>query len=768
MYKYLLTTIMCLASFAMQAYDLPTTAKGKPKLFENERESHKWEKCAEQRNWGEFSMNPWIVYAAVDGAIAYTSPSETSVQEMTIGFMEDFYVADLQGDFAQLFYYDSRLNGLQIPEGISKKKSEAKKNSRKNGYVGWVKVDDLLLWTSCPRNNKGIYKKVAIVKDLKKVKKDNVNKVPNLYKDEKCQIPTGNSVSGMEFYFRYKTNKDGNALVSTDYKTDARMTNKKVGWIEAQEFINWDTRICWEPSFESDKNDNAYTYNTNDAAYDYNNRELTSKTKLDKRKEPQFPRSPILNFRSDIAELAVIGNLNEGGTSIEDAIRIQKEIEKLERSMATINVVFVMDASNSMDKCFPAMSNAVDQITQYRYAKDMNIKYGAVAFRNYKDEASGNLVQMCQLTDDAQKVVGFLKNVKCFSAEKVEPREAMFYGLKYAAENMNWKEDESNFIILISDVMSEDPDKKGITTKTIINTLCDKKINLVAFQARSQQDAPYQNFSSQLTKIIKGTLNQLGYNAAPREDISHIFMYEQSDTWPLRPMGYRWKNSNDQTIKPQELTEMATDVIKEFISKTDDNIALLRSKVGGGTGQNFDASICEALIRKGIIRKCEDLNGLVKVTGYSQMFYSNDKRMFTPCVFMAETELNDLIQDLSKATKNSSSKRRQELQKQCLQLILTYTGQKINADALSDSQATASAIDAIEQECRYEFYKDVKNIIENPMSLDDDEVDVVVKRLKDGIEKLQNVQNDPTSRLEQNGKKYYYVLLEDMPLVTKY
>ena len=246
---------------------------------------------------------------------------------------------------------------------------------------------------------------------------------------------------------------------------------------------------------------------------------------------------------------------------------------------------------------------------------------------------------------------------------------------------------------------------------------------------------------------------------------TQIFYYNKDYTkrWPLRPMGYKFKESDEQNINPSELTNMATNIIKDFIITTNENIEKLDKSTSGGSTE-IDQSICEALIRKGVIETCDDLKGTVRISGHTRRLWTQGKRMFVPCVFLADKELNDLIRDLEQVTRGTVVNTKGELQKVFKKLILSYTGQQLTADAMTDFKRI---IESIELECGYTFYDNVKKHVLNPNQLPDSEIQHLVNSLKNSIRVLKAKQNDSSTYKEQDGNKYYYILLEDMPLVRR-
>ena len=161
---------------------------------------------------------------------------------------------------------------------------------------------------------------------------------------------------------------------------------------------------------------------------------------------------------------------------------------------------------------------------------------------------------------------------------------------------------------------------------------------------------------------------------------------------------------------------------------------------------------------------CDDLKGTVRISGHTRRLWAQGKRMFVPCVFLADKELNDLIRDLEQVTRGTVVNTKGELQKVFKKLILSYTGQQLTADAMTDFKRI---IESIELECGYTFDYNVKKHVLNPNQLSDSEIQQLVNRLKNSIRVLKAKQNDSSTYKEQDGNKYYYILLEDMPLVTR-
>lgn len=765
----------------------PERMEGKPEMFnETSRNSYRWDEISSSGNYGRSTDNVWTVYVTNKNANIYSSASGTSTLSYTeLNFMEDFYVADLVENRVLLYYSEKKITDLDYSYGEEKRKiikgviekeySVRKIGKRTDGCIGWVNVKDLLLWEICPRTEEGIFKKIAVVKNTENATAGTFKDTrTELFADPECRTHFSPSryVNPLDFCYAFKRSASGeNVLVYNGYQFNGgiKMENQQIGWIKQSEFIDWNTRICWEPAFKGELNNYAYSFNSEENAENEDMHHILSKVKLmqGQRKNAQtFPRFPVTDFDRSIAELSVLGM----GKSDIDYEKIQGEYQKLEKSLSRINIVFVMDATNSMKPCFDAVKRAVDDISTYKYRND-NVYFGVVVYRNYKDAASGGLDQCLPLTNDCDRVSDFLSKVSCYSAS-ADPQEAMFHGLNYAADKMDWQGSISNFVVLITDVSTKNPDEKGLSANSIINKYASKQINLVSYQVRSQKDAAYRNFSSQMVDITEGLLTKLGYPiTSGYNERTKGFMYYQTAAqkkFPLRPMAVRYKNADDNSINSTELTDFTINIIKEFIDETDRaRLGLKNHEAGGET--EFDKSICEVLIRKGVIRKCEDLQGFTfKVSAYSFMNYhpyDDMKKMYTPCVFMSDKEYDDLVNELEKVIRGTSQNRREILRNAAIKLILSYSGQKNMFDISSSD--IIKHINEIERECGYTFYRDVKDLIRKPETMSDNQINAIINRLRNEITRLENLRNKSENYKYQDGHRYFYILLEDMPMVIK-
>jgi hypothetical protein len=493
---------------------LPERAMGIPKVFLDEEESWNWAEIAKDRRWGESSNQFWRVYVDREGVKAYESPRSTSRVVKKLSFMnsEDvFYVAQEQNGYVLLYLEKDQQQNLEI--------------SDKAKAIGWVSVDELLLWSTCPRTISQIYQKAVILKDPEEIQnKKDLNEVsPEFSKSPHEMISTKRRATDLEFYFVFKM-VDGAALLLEDNKITNSLSSTKKGWMKKGLYTLWNDRLCYEPNFGEEVEGATaaiFTYRTDAVRFKStgNANEFDSllfNEKLStKRWSPKKVRFPVIDIDqgSYISRVGTISSLGSSSSPTspddnEEWEKLTQKINEIETKLRKTNVVFVMDGTSSMKKYYQPMAKALEQAMQQNEMQGANMHFGAVVYRNYADEKDGRLIETKQLTNNYMSVAQWLVSRECRSIGDSH-YEAMLYGLETALEKMNWSKESSNFIILVGDAANELPDSKGKTLDGIAAKLAAKGINLVVFQANHMDHAAYHDFALQTQKLVMKSLSLL-------------------------------------------------------------------------------------------------------------------------------------------------------------------------------------------------------------------------------------------------------------------
>ena len=770
----LLFATMCCGTIKAQM-TLPDKAMGIPKVFLDEEESWNWADIVSNRSWGECSSQFWRVYVDRDGVKAHESPNVTSKVVNIFNFMDKddiLYVARIQNGYALLYKEKYEQTNLAIS-----------KNAKSQG---WVSVDELLLWSTCPRTTSQVYQKAVILKDVDELqnKKDLNVASPEFSKSPSSMVSTGRRATDLEFYFVYKI-VNGSALLLEDNKITTAIASSKKGWMRQGLYTQWNDRLCFEPNFGRDvEGEEAAVFSEKTSARMFKSNGGTSrdlnpiwKEALgEKRWAPKKVRFPVIEMdRSYIATVGTISSFasSNGNVNTSEIDRITNQIDAIESKLRRINVVFVMDGTNSMRNYYQPMAKALTQAMSQNEMQGTNIYFGAVVYRNYADEKEGRLVDKKQLTQDYMSVANWLVGQECRSIG-ASHYEAMYYGIETALDQMNWSKDNCNFLVLVGDAANANQDAKGKTLEGIAKKITDKGVNLVVFQANHLDHSAYHDFPLQVQKLMFNELGKLTNRIIARSDFklqNQLYTYKNSDNFMIISAGFRFAEIN-KSESESNLKNLVEDKIVDFKRQAEENLTRLRTALEGLGGSSdmteFAEGAIEFLKEKGFadadIRMLKERNTTLKIKGFATRV-AGTTDVFTPCVFMAKPELDLLIQSLSSVNSNVSENPRKDLQDAIKSLALSYVGQNANADDLEvdDVMNAVLGLTSITGQSVLSGIN-IKDIT-NPAKVSQAQINDFMESIAKDVDRLKKKRTDKSCYFDSpNGLRYYYILFEDMPL----
>ena len=241
--KYLLISLFVSVSSPLLAQPLlPSKVEvKKPVLLQkdhpNEDDLNSEFKSGVNSKWGQKrALNQfWIAYSDRDNNTAYMAPDINSAKSpKKLDFGAKVYIAKIKKDMA-LVYTDTH------PEVFPKISSVARS-------VGWVPMDNLLLWNTCPADKRGVTNKAIIAIKLNEMGQG------EQYQDRLYTNPDDHSGSqplsmDMNFYFVMKTNKDDTYALLCLQSTFTG--NNLYGWVKKNSYTPWNHRIFLEPNWSS-------------------------------------------------------------------------------------------------------------------------------------------------------------------------------------------------------------------------------------------------------------------------------------------------------------------------------------------------------------------------------------------------------------------------------------------------------------------------------------------------------------------------------------
>jgi virulence-associated protein VapD len=356
------------------------------------------------------------------------------------------------------------------------------------------------------------------------------------------------------FEFFYILKKEGNRYMvcKKDNISRGRSVDFVNGWVDIPSVQLWDQRQALEPNWDPEASRERQKMNVRSsifsneaqakrfaAARQNGDSAFWNDDRYTRRYSPYWKRLPIFNQTGNIVETAVVSDLviegNKGDTVIkkvkgDDMLKIQEMLNEQIDKARRINLVFVIDGTQSMDKYFGSVRRAVLQSASAMQNSVNIFRYGAVIYRDYEkpDRDSCYLVQ--RLTDYGQ-FTRFINSVDANdkSCWDQSTSEGMYLGLKKVENVLRGFEKQTNIIILIGD--SGDREGTGrITEADVMPMLKQFNCSILAMQVHNNTDQSYEDFRLQvrdlglsnaqgISDILKqkyGTLNLTSLNNKPR------------------------------------------------------------------------------------------------------------------------------------------------------------------------------------------------------------------------------------------------------------
>ncbi|MDE6278487.1 MAG: hypothetical protein K2M05_00790, partial [Paramuribaculum sp.] len=247
MKKILILLIAMLGWQLAFAQSSPTVSKvkvGKPSILKPAHGTYKrsdlMQEFAPGSKWGtKATVNEfWKVYSDRNRNQLYADASLTQKLPTMLAFGQPVVIADVKGD-AALVYEDPKLERYPIIPSYAK-------------MLGWIPMENLLLWDKCPTDERGVQYKALIAINLNKM-------AGKEFKGKYYESPTDSRepkdlLMDMNFYFIMKETPDGSRVLLC--RNPSIFGNNLYGWVDDNAFSRWDQRACIEPNWDPQYVDN--------------------------------------------------------------------------------------------------------------------------------------------------------------------------------------------------------------------------------------------------------------------------------------------------------------------------------------------------------------------------------------------------------------------------------------------------------------------------------------------------------------------------------
>lgn len=468
-------------------------------------------------NWGQSNKSDsyWNVYSDRENNVTYNSPNKTSGRFGTLDFNEAVRIAKIENGFA-LVYKENKTSSVYPKINNAETK-------------GWVPMENLLLWSSCPTNDKGIYHKALPVINIDEYIKAGKKDLGKVYKNPEGKSSPTELKTGMDFYFVMKTDKSsGLVLLAKECKMSGYTSSVLYGWVSTASYVSWDQRSCLEPNWTREAaekfegqvvkvyRDVAKSKQACDMPLGRANKLGQEITKY--RMYPDEMRYPVLGNELQQELYKVTAFATPEGKSHIATIRKdgdnskQQEIEKVLKEQSVINLIVVIDGTSSMKDFYDPTQKIIQQANDYFSKQAGNVvKVGVVIYRDYADgQFLTEYVPMTSPKDN--NLANFLKTGGKYGIKSVatSATEAVYKGLEVAldAKKMGYSSKNSNIMFVIGDCGNDPEDNKCLTTEQIVNKCVENRIQLSTFQVYNGTSQAYKLFRSQLGEIVRESLKK--------------------------------------------------------------------------------------------------------------------------------------------------------------------------------------------------------------------------------------------------------------------
>ena len=754
---------------------------------------------ANSQDYGQAVLPPngdykyWVVYSDRARNTTYVGANKESGKHTDLNFNEKVRIAKIQNGFALV--YSEPKEGVLYPAISSQAVSK-----------GWIPMENLLLWPTCPANDKGIYNKALITINLDKTQKDSEN-LGRMYENPDDMSRSKGVQTGMNFYFIMKRSSNGLVLLATEYTMGGASDKVLYGWVDESTYVPWEQRSCLEPNWNAEvvtkfavNNEMAPIYTdismqTRYTGYQYGVKFGSDSSEFEYRMPTSILRYPILTNDSgndDFYKCTTFGlagsRLDRGMSDINDA---SKKLEEELKKMQNLNLVVVIDGTSSMAKYFPAVREAIKNGCEY-FGTNYIPKVGLVIYRDYTDGEEGcvEYVPMSDPSDlEPTKRLGeYLEKggkygITSSSMDRTN-EEALYKGLEVALDNqkMGYKKDESNLMLVIGDCGNDENDTKCLSKEQLIDKFVENKINLMVFQIRRNNQLAWLSFNRQMSDFLINNIQTQytnvfgnlkvrwerctnGYDLKPAMDVNRQFFIGASrfadvgtDMDPNILSGLMEKNLGDFGRAVQERIDALVKgpQVANITNEMDKNAA------------KMDEAYMISILGERNYKRLKETRSLLAHTGYTKKHAPDGSDYWSPVIFISHDELTQLMERLSDVYSKTKS-------------LLKSNNRKPYVDAMK-ALVRSMVPDITNEEMDKKGTGEIMNMItglnvrskalDGPRLIDVQDPNVVQREQFQGLlndfrlkyEKLQSIKDGNYAfKYKSNDVDYYWIPIDELP-----
>jgi hypothetical protein len=392
---------------------------------------------------------------------------------------------------------------------------------------GWVPKSRMLLWSEGLRSTgQGFRVKAMTVSTPESILETGIEKLNEAgRKLAFYNSPTSNTFNDKDsplfnIFYLFKEINGRYLLARRDNLSSGTASDYVYGWVDKRSVTTWDLRQALEPNWERDAVAERKVakvlpaaFRNADEASAYSNGTITNAASLwsrlyEEREEPQWKRFPIFDKSDNIVKTGVISGLFSSSgdaqreITAEEYAYYQKLYNRQRERARNINIVFAIDGTRSMRGEIEATRRAVARSLGELTDSENSYRIGVVVYRDFEEDEEYQF-ERYSLTNDKNQILSDLSFITEYHEKDKSTTEALFTGLYYSSRMFNYREDETNVIILIGDAgANESNPTEAENFRKLKQMMANYTISLFAIQAKHGTHASYDDFIFQLRELI--------------------------------------------------------------------------------------------------------------------------------------------------------------------------------------------------------------------------------------------------------------------------
>ena len=745
------------------------------------------EKLAKSKTFGQdiipqSGKEYWNVYSDRAFNKVYSEPRRNTLPlGETLNLGEKLRIAKIENGFA-LVYHEPKT--ASIYPVIS---NQAK-------AIGWVPMENLLLWSKCPANEKGIYNKALITLKFDEIGRKKKEDLGKRYKNPDNLNLSEDVTTGMDFFFIMKQRPDGMVLLANTHSLAGTMGTALYGWVKSNTYVPWNQRSCIEPNWEINavtnlKNEEIKVMSGNKVVTRFTFGEILSDDKGPNmyRMQADILRYPILDNDSGNDNLFKCTTFGLLGETLNSHLKKLGETNELKReklaNMTKLNMIFVIDGTQSMGKYFTAIKDAIKKGCEYLTNSSKENQYtpkvGLVIYRDYADGEKGlvEYIPMSEVND--VRLMEYLDNAgeygaKSSSADRTN-EEALYKGLEYAldTERMGYKKDESNLMMVIGDCGNDEKDTQCLSEEEILSKLVENRINLMTFQVRRNEATAWQLFQDQLRDLLINNVQNQYKKINAEQKVKWALDADGVDVKPTDGKTFYIASSrlpNDYGIDMK--VEKLTSLMERSIGLFANAIAIQRASLNDAGGSlasdenaKIDSAFAVSILGLEEYQRLMRTRNFMAVTGYTEKTSPKGYDFWKPVIFISTDELTRLMERLAPVNRSANEGNRKEFVNALKALVQSMlpdiTDEEMTMKGTGEIMALIAGLNV--KSTALSGYRLID--IQDPTVVKEADFRALVRKFREKYKNLEGIKGDKNYKFthESNGSKYYWIPVEQLP-----